>query len=107
MQRKEYTMDGVTMDISFALDYGNVVPFQIDGVKRQLLRGNLTIKEDGKVIIQVTATDALMRLEQTDEGWKITESILPRTPTIHIGGQVTGNNVNIGGSQIIGGKDKG
>ena len=104
---KQYTMDAVTMDIDFIPGYGNAVPFQIDGQTRQLIRGNLEIKADGTVVIKVAAVDAIMTLVQTENGWKITEGLIrPKTPGIHIGGQVTGNNVNIGGSQIIGGKDK-
>lgn len=100
---KTYTMDAVTMDMDFTPGYGNVVPFQIDGQKRQLIRGNLEIKADGKVIIKLAASDAVMTLEQTESGWKITESLLPtKAPGIHIGGQVSGQNVNIGGNQVIG-----
>lgn len=106
---KQYEMDGVTLDIEFTPNDLIRVPFQEDGQSRQVYTGSLTVEPEGVITIEIRTRDGLMRLtNRVTDKWEIREVIRQAAPPgIHIGGKVTGNNVNIGGIQNLGGKDKG
>lgn len=89
------------IDVNFRIGgMDNPVLFRMDGVKRDIIAGGITVRGT-RLVIVMNASDARMTIEQTDEGWQITEEKLFCTPSIRIDGSIHSPNVNIGGTQVI------